>query len=164
MISTRNLYILGFLLCLAAMGVAMYFQHVLGLEPCPLCIFGRLSVLLLGAVFLLAAIHNPGAIGIRIYGLLITLASLLGLGIAGRHVWLQYGTHEELGCGPNLEYMMEVMPLDEIISDVFKGTGECGEIAWSLFGISIPGWTLLFFLPMLFFGLKTLFGRAGSKA
>jgi len=55
--------------------------------------------------------------------------------------------------------MMEVMPLDEVVSSVFKGTGDCGEILWSLFGISIPGWTLLFFLLVLVFGLKTLFGR-----
>ncbi len=159
MISARNTFILGFLLCTASIGVALYFQHVVGLEPCPLCIFQRISVILLGVIFLIAAAHNPGATGIRIYGLLITLASLLGIGIAGRHLWLQYGPHEELGCGPGLEYMMEVMSLDEVVSSVFKGTGDCGEILWSLFGISIPGWTLLFFLLLLIFGLKTLFGR-----
>lgn len=159
MISTRNTFILGFLLCAAAMGVALSFQHVLGLEPCPLCMFQRVAVILLGGIFLLAAIHNPGTVGIRIYGLLISLAALLGIGIAGRHLWLQYGSHEELGCGPTLEYMMEVMPLHEIVSSVLKGTGDCGEILWSLFGISIPGWTLLFFLPLLLMGFKTLFGR-----
>jgi disulfide bond formation protein DsbB len=159
MISTRTSFILGFLLCAAAIGVALYFQHVVGLEPCPLCVFQRISVMLLGVIFLLAVLHNPGAIGTRIYGLLITLASLLGIGIAGRHLWLQYGPHEELGCGPTLDYMMEVMPLDEVVGSVFEGTGDCGEILWSLFGISIPGWTLLFFLAVLAFGLKKLFGR-----
>ena len=160
MISTRISFILGFLLCAAAIGVALYFQHVVGLEPCPLCVFQRISVILLGSVFLLAALHNPGAVGTRIYGLLISLASLLGIGIAARHLWLQYGPHEELGCGPGLEYMMEVMPLDEVISSVFEGTGDCGEILWSLFGISIPGWTLMFFVAVLAFGLKKLFGRS----
>jgi len=159
MISSRNAFVLGFLLCAAAIGIALYFQHVVGLEPCPLCIFQRISVMLLGIIFLLAALHNPGATGTRIYGFFVTLSSLLGIGIAARHLWLQYGPHEELGCGPGLDYMMEVMPLDEVVSSVFKGTGDCGEILWSLFGISIPGWTLLFFLLVLVFGLKTLFGR-----
>lgn len=161
MISTRTAFISGFLLCASAMGVALYFQHVVGLEPCPLCVFQRVSVVLLGIVFLIAALHNPRTWGARVYGLLITLSSLLGIGIAVRHLWLQYATHEELGCGPGLDYMMEIMPLDEVVASVFKGTGDCGEILWSMFGISIPGWTLMFFLVTLFFGLKTLFGRRG---
>ena len=160
MISTRISFILGFLLCAAAIGVALYFQHVVGLEPCPLCVFQRISVILLGSVLLLAALHNLGAVGTRIYGLLITLASLLGIAIAVRHLWLQYGPHEELGCGPGLEYMMEIMPLDEVVSSVFEGTGDCGEILWSMFGISIPGWTLMFFVAVLVFGLKKLFWRS----
>ncbi|WP_419618102.1 disulfide bond formation protein B [Thiolapillus sp.] len=46
-----------------------------------------------------------------------------------------------------------------MVADVFRGTGDCGEIVWSLFGISIPGWTLLFLLGMLFLSLGILFGK-----
>jgi len=59
MISSRNAFVLGFLLCAAAIGIALYFQHVVGLEPCPLCIFQRISVMLLGIVFLLYE-NQPG--------------------------------------------------------------------------------------------------------
>ena len=157
MMTSRKLFILGFLACATAMGVALYyFQHKLGLEPCPLCIFQRISVMVLGVIFFIAAIHGPGVLMARIYGLLLTVSALGGIGIALRHLWLQYGHHEELGCGPGLDYMLETMPFWDVVQDVFKGTGDCGEIVWSLFGISIPGWTLIFLLAMLALSLRIL--------
>jgi len=160
MFSGRTPFLIGFLACVAAIGAALaYFQHYLGLEPCPLCIFQRISVMVIGVIFLIALVHNPTGSGRRIYGALLSLASLAGIGIAARHLWLQYGTHEELSCGGTLDFMLENDPLMKVIADVFKGTGDCGEIVWSLFGISIPGWTLLFLLGMLFLSLGILFGR-----
>ena len=141
------------------MGIALYFQHVMGLEPCPLCIFQRISVIALGVIFLLAALHNPGATGRRIYGGLLTLASLTGIGIAGRHLWLQYMPHEELACGPGLDYMLEIMPLQEVLTSVFRGTGDCGEILWSFLGLSIPGWTMIGFLLATVYSISFLVKR-----
>ncbi len=157
MSSARKLFLLGFLACTAAMGVALYFQHVMGLEPCPLCIFQRISVIILGILFLIGLLHGPGATGSRFYGFLATLSALGGIGIAMRHLWLQYGAHEALGCGPGLNFMLDTMPLQDVIRDVLKGTGDCGEIVWSMFGISIPGWTLMFLLVMLGISLRLLF-------
>ncbi|WP_293649943.1 disulfide bond formation protein B [Thiolapillus sp.] len=160
MFSGRTPFLIGFLACIAAIGTALaYFQHYLGLEPCPLCIFQRISVMVVGVIFLIALVHNPAGTGRRIYGALLSLASLAGIGIAARHLWLQYGTHEELSCGGTLDFMLENDPLMKVVADVFRGTGDCGEIVWSLFGISIPGWTLLFLLGMLFLSLGILFGR-----
>ena len=84
---------------------------------------------------------------------MLTAASSAGIAIALRHLWLQYGPHEELGCGPGLDYMLDTMPLQDVIQDVLKGTGDCGEIVWSLFGISIPGWTLMVLLVLLWLSL-----------
>ena len=156
----RAPFLLGFLACVVAIAVALYFQHVLGLEPCPLCIFQRVSVFALGGIFLLATIHGPDAIGRKIYGVLLTLTTLVGIGIAGRHLWLQYAPHEELGCGAGLDYMLETMPLQEVLVDVFKGTGDCAEIVWSFLGISIPGWTLIAFLGALWLSLWITFKPA----
>jgi hypothetical protein len=53
----------GFLACLGMMGYALYAERVLGFEPCPLCMFQRVGVVVLGAVFLLAALHHPKSLG-----------------------------------------------------------------------------------------------------
>ncbi|WP_456407132.1 disulfide bond formation protein B [Thiolapillus sp.] len=161
MFQGRTPFLVGFLACVAAVGAALfYFQRHLGLEPCPLCIFQRISIMVVGAIFLIALLHNPTGIGRRIYGLLLTIASLSGIGIALRHLWLQYGSHEELSCGGTLEFMLENDPLLKVVEDVFKGTGDCGEIVWSLFGVSIPGWTLLLLLGLLALSLGILFRKS----
>src|SRR3954453_12930677 len=81
--------LLGFVVCAALMGFALYAQHVLGLEPCPLCIFQRIAVISVGVLFLIAALHNPRATGARVYGVLLLIAVVAGLLVSGRHIWIQ---------------------------------------------------------------------------
>src|SRR5690606_27527502 len=80
---------LGFVACAGLIAYALYAEHVLGLTPCPLCIFQRVAVIAVGVLFLLAALHNPGRTGARVYGVLTGLAALGGVAIAARHVWIQ---------------------------------------------------------------------------
>ncbi len=61
----RNLNWLIGVGCVFLMGVALYMEHMMHLEPCPLCIFQRMAVILAGAFALIAAIHNPAAGGIK---------------------------------------------------------------------------------------------------
>lgn len=100
----------------------------------------------LGLIFLIATLHNPGVTGRRIYSGLLFIAALVGAGISTRHLWLQYGPHEELACGGSLEFMLDTLPFHQVLMDVFKGTGDCANIDWTLFGLSMPGWTLMGFL------------------
>ena len=61
----RRLNFAGFLACVAMMGFALFSQYVLLLDPCPLCIFQRLAVIMLGLVLLVAAIPL-GHAGVRL--------------------------------------------------------------------------------------------------
>ncbi|MDH3688657.1 MAG: disulfide bond formation protein B [Gammaproteobacteria bacterium] len=143
---TRILYLFGFAVCAALIGGALYFQYVEHLEPCPLCIFQRIFIIVMAVVFLIAAIHNPRLWGRRVYGLLIALLSAIGAAIAARHVWLQNLPPDQVPeCGPGLDFMLDAFPMSEVIQMVLSGSGECAEIAWMFLGISIPGWTLLIF-------------------
>ena len=144
----------AFAICVGLMAYALYLQHGTGLEPCPLCVFQRLAVIGLGAVFLVAALHNPGATGARGYGLLAGLAALLGIAVAGRHVWLQHLPPDEVpACGPGLEYMLEEMPLGEVLTKVFSGSGECAGVDWAFLGLSMPSWVLIWFVILGAVGL-----------
>jgi disulfide bond formation protein DsbB len=154
----RRLFAAGVVFCLALIATALYFQHVMGLEPCPLCIFQRIFVAALGVVMLMAAIHNPGNLGRRVYGGLILVVSALGAGVAGRQVWLQSLPADQVpACGPGLEYILETFPLMDALKLVFEGSGECAEIQWTFLGLSIPGWTLIMFTALAVFGLLLLF-------
>ena len=109
----------GFLACVAMMGYALYAERALGFEPCPLCMFQRVGVAILGAVFLLAALHDPTGRsgdprGARAYGVLILLAAAFPAYVAGRHVYIQSLPAGSVpSCGASLDYMMDVLPLHE---------------------------------------------------
>ena len=143
-----------FLACVAMMAVALYMEHQMNLDPCPLCIVQRIMVISVGFTALVAAVHNPGATGIRIYGGIVVLYSGMGAGTAMRQLWLQSLPESQVpACGPGLDYLLDVFPLTEVIAIVFAGDGACAEVSWSLFGISIPGWALLGFAGLIVTGI-----------
>lgn len=144
----------GFAACVGMMAFALYSQHFLGLEPCPLCIFQRVAVIALGGLFLIAGIHGAGKGGSRIYAVLMALTALAGSGVSARHVWLQNLPPDQVpSCGPGLDFMLETFPLTEVLNMVLSGSGECAEVAWSLFGLSMPAWTLIALLSLGVFGV-----------
>jgi len=144
MLSKRQVNVAGVIACAGMMAYALYAQYQLNLDPCPLCIFQRLAVIATGAVFLVAAIHNPGAVGSRIYACVLLLTAGAGAFVAGRHVWLQNLPPESVpACGPGLDFMLESFPMLEVLNMVLTGSGECATLDWSLFGLSMPAWVLI---------------------
>jgi len=140
----RILNLGGFVACASLMAYALYAEHVLMLEPCPLCVFQRIAVILLGVLLLLAALHNPSGGARKAYAALIAVAAAGGAVIAGRHVWLQHLPPEQVpACGPGLGYMIESFPLSEALRMVFTGSGECAVSDWSFLGLSMPAWVLI---------------------
>jgi protein dithiol:quinone oxidoreductase len=152
---------LGALICGGLLGFAVYAERVMGLEPCPLCMFQRIAVLVLGFAFLAAYAHNPRRLGAGIYGVAAGLAAGAGSLFAGRQLWLQSLPEDQVpACGPGLDYIMDVFPLHEAIAMVLEGSGECAEVDWSLFGISMAGWVLIWLVPLGLFALWNNFRRA----
>ena len=148
--SSRALFLLAFLLCAGGMGAALYLEHVLDQEPCPLCIVQRIMLIGFGVVGLLGALHNPQALGRRIYSSFALLFALGGAATAGRQIWLQTIPADELpSCLPSLDYMLQAFPLQDIIRVVLHGTASCAEVNWTLFGLSIPELSLLAFIGCL---------------
>ncbi|MFP4137150.1 MAG: disulfide bond formation protein B [Halomonas sp.] len=149
-LSVRQWSLAGLAFCVLMMAVALGLEHIVGLEPCPLCIFQRVAVIGAGVVFAVAAIHNPaGRLGGALYGLLGLVAVGGGIGVAWRHLWLQSLPADEVpSCGPDLGYMMDILPLQEVVARVLSGSGECAEIDVLFLGVSLPGWTLAGFVVL----------------
>ncbi len=140
----RLLNLAGFVACVGLMGYALYSEHVLGLAPCPLCVFQRIAIIVLGIVFLLAALHNPNGGGRFGYSVLALLAAVGGVVVAGRHLWLQNLPEDKVpACGPDLGYMVDNFPFSDMLKMVFTGSGECAEISWQFLGLSMPAWVLV---------------------
>ncbi|MCG8519087.1 MAG: disulfide bond formation protein B [Pseudomonadales bacterium] len=162
-LNRRLVFFLVFVVCAGLLATAFYMEHVQGLEPCPLCWMQRFAFMAVGLVSLVAALHNPGPLGGRIYGLSLAVAAGGGLGLAGRQLWLQSLPADQVpACGPSVDYMLEVFPLGEVLAMAIRGTGDCAEVVWRFLGLSIPGWTALFFGVLVIVGLVMLV-RPGQR-
>lgn len=158
------IFLRGFLTCAGLMAAALYFQYGMQLEPCPLCIFQRVFVIITGLILLAGTLHNPERLGRRIYGGLTALAAALGATIAGRHVWIEnLPFDQQPGCGYSLNDMLESFPLLKTLKLVLEGSGGCGQITWSFLGLSMPSWTLIFFISFTVLGLLLLFTSLGKR-
>jgi disulfide bond formation protein DsbB len=142
----RLIYLAIFFACGGLMGFGLYLQHVEKLEPCPLCIFQRYAFVVTGVIALIAAIHGPRRTGTWIYSTLLVLSSGGGAVTAGRQSWLQHNPPNILECGPDLAYMLDSLPLAQVLPKVFKGEGDCAKVTWKFLGLSIPEWALAWFV------------------
>ena len=144
--SARAAYATLALISFGLIGAALLLQHVVGLDPCPLCIFQRIAYLALALFALIAAWLSPRTAS-RWFGVLVLVSALTGAGIAGRHVWLQMNP-QGMSCGPGLQAMLENFPLIDVLPKVFRGSGDCSDAAWTLVGLTIANWSLLWFVVL----------------
>lgn len=165
-VSRRLLNGAGFVACAALLGYALYAQWHQGLEPCPLCIFQRIGIALLGVVFLLAALHDPRGRPARIvYATALAAAALATAGVAARHLYVQSLPPGTLpSCGAPLAVLMKFMPLTQLIRKVLTGSGECGVVNWRFLGLAMPAWVLIWAVALGLLGLYANLRRVGSPA
>jgi protein dithiol:quinone oxidoreductase len=165
-VSRRLLNGAGFAACAALLAYALYAQYQLGLEPCPLCIFQRIGIALLGGVFLIAALHDPRSRAGRIaYVAAIATAALATAGVAARHLYVQNLPPGTLpSCGAPLAVLMKFMPVTQLIRKVLTGSGECGVVNWRFLGLAMPAWVLICAVGLGAFGVFANLRRAASPA
>ncbi|WP_144327188.1 disulfide bond formation protein B [Tepidimonas charontis] len=132
--------------CAALLAAGLYLQHVVGLEPCPMCIVQRYALLLTLATAVLA-------VWVRV----ALVRTLLGVGalwavfgavVAARQSWLQWFPPEVAACGRDFYGMIEAFPLRRAIPMIFRGSGDCTAIDWTFLGLSIANWSFLHFAAL----------------
>jgi disulfide bond formation protein DsbB len=141
--------------CVAMLAFGLYLQHVVGLEPCPMCIVQRYALVLValaagvsGALRARAA-HLLGA-------LLVLLFSGFGAFVAARQSWLQWHPPEVASCGRDFYGMIETFPLKRAIPMIFKGGGDCTKVDWTFLGSSIANWSFVAFVVLALVALVLL--------
>lgn len=135
------------LACLGLLAFGMYLQHVVGLEPCPMCIVQRYALVLVGVLAAFAAAFRGRGWRRGLLGLAV-LVALSGAFVAARQSWLQWYPPEVLACGRDLYGMIENFPLKRVIPMVFRGSGDCSAVDWTFLGLTIANWSFLWFLAM----------------
>jgi disulfide bond formation protein DsbB len=144
-----------FLVCAGLLSFGMYLQHVVGLEPCPMCIVQRYVMVLMGLVALLGASVSGRKTSLVIGSLLVLLAGS-GAYVAARQTWLQWYPPEVVSCGRDFYGMIETFPLQRAIPMIFKGGGDCSKVDWTFLGGSIANWSFVAFVGLGLLALAAL--------
>ncbi|MDO8388318.1 MAG: disulfide bond formation protein B [Polaromonas sp.] len=149
--------------CVAMLAFGLYLQHVVGLEPCPMCIVQRYALVMVAIVTGLTAFASKK--GLLMTGSLVTLL-LAGFGafVAARQSFLQWYPPQEASCGRDFYGMIETFPLQRAIPMIFKGSGDCSKIDWTFLGLSIANWSFLCFTAIALVMLALLVLRARKPA
>jgi disulfide bond formation protein DsbB len=157
-LSTRQMLSL---VCLGSIGLlayGLYLQHVVGLEPCPMCIVQRYALVLVAVVAGLSALGKARAMHLA-GALLMLLLAGFGAFVAARQSWLQWYPPEVSSCGRDFYGMIETFPLQRAIPMIFKGSGDCATIDWTFLGASIANWSFLCFVAIVLVSLVLIARR-----
>ena len=155
--TSRQINLVIFLIVGSLLGYAAYSMKILGLEPCTLCITQQFFYCLIGISSFVSFLQNPGVTISRVYSLLISLFAIAGIWISGRQIWLQGLPEDEVPlCGPPLEYIIDVFPFADVLNALFMGDGNCAEIPWQFLGLSMAGWSFIWFVVIFFLSVISL--------
>lgn len=133
--------------CVAMLAFGLYLQHVVGLEPCPMCIVQRYALVLVALAAGITAV--PRSRGAHLAGAaLVVLLSAFGAFVAARQSWLQWYPPEFASCGRDFYGMIEHFPLQRVIPMIFRGSGDCTKVDWTFLGGSIANWSFLCFVVL----------------
>jgi len=160
-LNARVAFAIGAVVCALLLAYGFFLQYVQGLEPCPLCLVQRGFFFAVLAVLVIAALHAPGRGGTIVYAGLAALFALGGAATAGRQVWLQHLPADKVPqCGPDLYFMLENFPLSRVWKTLLSGTGECAAVDWTFLGLSIAGWSLVWFVLLTVYAVWIASRRA----
>ena len=141
--------------------VGAYIFEVIGYyDPCPLCILQRWAfafIALCGALMMIPGLYSVIR---KILLLLAGLFSMCGCVIAGRQIYLQnLPTDQVPTCAPPMDFLMDTLPIFEVIQTILLGDGNCAEYEWR-FIFNFAEWALIFFVFLLFYNLFFLFKKS----
>lgn len=143
----RFTYFLGLILIAGLLGSAYYLQLYENVNPCPLCLLQRMSMAALGVIFIIGAGFNLKKCANLILGFLGLVASISGLLLAGRQVWLQLSPPSGSGdCSASLSYLFNVLSMKDAFMQVWRGGMECSQTGAQFLHLSLAAWSLIAFV------------------
>lgn len=162
--SIRTIYLFGFVIVTSILMTSIYFQVIDGIMPCPLCTLQRIAFFLLGILFLTGVFLHAKRKPVLIINVAASITSLAGIFFAGRQVWLQhFPSADNSECGVSLQYMMQVLPMNEVIQKIFSGSAECTQRGWEFLYLNMAEWALVWFVIFFFMTIYLFVKGRGSK-
>jgi disulfide bond formation protein DsbB len=161
----RLLHGLGLLIALIMLGGALYLQITEFVLPCLLCVYLRVTTILYGITSLIAVLYLPQRWGRKMYLRLFLLYSLLGIVVSVYLLWIQMQPAAGgMSCGQGAGATLINWPFGETLTLLFSSYGDCVDVPWTGFGLTLPMLSLLSFIGLLVFELskRRVLGKANK--
>lgn len=130
---------------------ALFFQHVMNLNPCVLCIYQRCAILGIICASIIAMISTKNIyFRLSAYGLWL-FSSIKGLLLAIEQYGIQNAANNIFASCSISEINFPIIQLDKYIPFMFNPTGSCGDISWSMFGITMTEYLIFGFVVYILF-------------
>ncbi|MCM2679439.1 disulfide bond formation protein DsbB [Echinimonas agarilytica] len=155
----RGSWLLLALSALVLESTALFFQHVMDLAPCVMCIYERVAMMGLIFAGLIGAI-NPKVLALRVVGYSMwAVSAIQGLLLSIEHVGYQFPKNPFIvTCGYQAEFPAWAR-LDDWFPSLFLPTGMCDEITWLFLNLTMPQWLIVCFGVYCALGLTVLASR-----
>ena len=138
-----------FLISLVAIISAFYLEHILGYQPCNLCLIERIPY---GLSLIVLIINYKFKINQKYLILLLILIFFILLMISTYHFGIEQGFFQEsLIC--NLKDGTDILSKEELLKELQKKTVSCKDVTLRIFGFSLT--TVNIFLSLLLVILLT---------
>lgn len=153
----RGAWLLMVLTALILELTALYFQHVMLLQPCVMCIYERIALFGIMGASLLGALAPKTPL--RYVAILLWIYSAwAGLQLAWKHTILQLHPSPFNTCDFFVNFP-SWLPLDKWLPTVFHASGDCSARQWQFLSLEMPQWLLGIFTAYLLFGILVLISQ-----
>lgn len=165
-ITHRRLSLLVVLLSWGGVGVALFTQHVLDMQPCPWCIAQRLLYILVGGLALLAAALPPGrstAGRMPVLGVL-GLQGVALLGALGIALYQHFVAAADGACMVTAadRFLMST-GLSDWLPEVLEPRANCAEANLDLLGVPYSLWSAMLAVLLLVVTVLAMRARPAQK-
>lgn len=132
-------------------GLALFHQHIMGMDPCAWCVLQRLLFI---SIFIVSLAGIFLKLCVKTINLIAIVISIVGATAATyQTIWAS----QSESCGISLaEKIISFTKLNEMIPNVFEAYALCSQSNINLIGIPYSVWAGMGFILILFFNFKNI--------
>ena len=131
--------------CVALLGGAYFMQYGPGqMQPCPLCILQRYVYMAIAVVALTTAAIGPNRLFAMLVAVVLNVLATLGAGLA---LWQVTKGDTMTSCDTDLVgQIVYALPMRAWWPEFLAAYGGCADKVPPIFGISVPVWSMFWFV------------------
>ena len=145
----RLIYLAVLLVSALLLGLSMYFQHALRLQPCASQVLVRYALLLVTLFAVFAVAINAGKMVRVAMSVCIGLVSVVGAAFAAQQSWPRLNF---AAIGVNADSIARLLPFADLMAKFFLASAACDKARWTVIGMAASEWALIAFVGFIVAG------------